>query len=252
MPDNQEPDELVGAQADERLLDGDPALLPAALGRPDLLPASRARAPIVGVGAAMTGITLIGGIGLVIAGLVMGFADGLNLLNGLLIVIGLALAGTHWGWVHVAELTANTVDVRHAREVAGRRQAWLQAVAPHAYHEVFTEVEQDGTIAIVTVRYAPVATGPGRFTFERRELDRERHSAEEPAAEVTERAERLRREAALATEQELRRYLIAADRRQDEELLAEDERARLEAARAASLALSEQINAHLRQPPLEE
>jgi hypothetical protein len=81
---------------------------------------------------------------------------------------------------------------------------------------------------------------------------REIHSGEEPAAAVAERAERLRREAALATERELERYLAAADAYETSQLLAEDERERLAARRAASLALSEQINANLRSPPLQE
>jgi hypothetical protein len=50
----------------------------------------------------------------------------------------------------------------------------------------------------------------------------------------------------------MERYMEAADRLETARMLAEDERERLDARRAASQALSEQINANLREPPLSE
>ncbi len=241
---------LVGRRADERLLDEN--ALPAVVGRPEALPASRARRPIVAAGATMTGVSLIAGIALVLIGVIVAFSRGADLLDGGLVALGIALVSTHWGWVHLAELSATRADTRRALDVVARREAWLQAVAPHAYWEVHTEVEEDGAISIVRLRFEPVPVGADRFGFRQIEELRERHGADEPAAAVTERAEQVRREAARETERELGRYLSAADRHETEQLIAADERERLHARRAASHALSEQINANLRDAPLDE
>jgi len=97
-----------------------------------------------------------------------------------------------------------------------------------------------------------VSVGEQRFTFVR-ELDhRELHPPDEPAAAVTERAEELRREAALATERERERYEIAAEAYNTALLGREDDEQRRIAQRAASEALSHQINSNLRDPPLVE
>jgi hypothetical protein len=69
---------------------------------------------------------------------------------------------------------------------------------------------------------------------------------------VTERAELLRRDAARETERERERYEIAADAYETALLEQGDEQERLAARRAAAAALSEQINANLRDPPLIE
>jgi hypothetical protein len=104
----------------------------------------------------------------------------------------------------------------------------------------------------VRVRYEPSAIGEHGFTFDRHvELD-EIHSSEEPGAAVAERAELLRREAAVDTERERERYEIAADAYETALLDHEDEQQRRDARRAASEALSQQINAKLREPPLIE
>ena len=62
----------------------------------------------------------------------------------------------------------------------------------------------------------------------------------------------LRREAAQDTERERERYQIAADAYESALLDDADEQQRLLAQRAASEALSEQINSNLRDPPLVE
>ncbi len=244
--------ELVGRIADEGLLDPSAPNLPAELGRAELIPAARSRPAIVAAGVAMTGATLLGGLALMAVSLVSAFSDGADLVKGIVFAIGLILVATHWGWVHVAEITAQGVEGRSGREIVDRRREWLRAIAPYTRFEVHTEVEEDGAIAIERVVYRPVLGRADSFTFVREVELREVHSGDEPAAKVTERAERLRRDAALDTEREQARYLAAADERETERLLEDDERERLDAQRAASRALSDQINANLQHPPLEE
>jgi hypothetical protein len=113
-------------------------------------------------------------------------------------------------------------------------------------------VADDGSICIVRSRFRPVRHGGRGFTFVREVESEEVHSAEAPAAEVTDRAEQLRREAARVTERERERYEVAAGAYEMALLHAGDEQERLAARRAASAALSERINANLRDPPLIE
>jgi hypothetical protein len=197
-------------------------------------------------------VTLAAGTVLLVVGAVLTFADGFPLFALALLALGLALVATHWGWVHVAELTANTLEARQARPVVERNRRWLAGIEPYTRYEIATRVADDGSICILRTRYRPVPTGASSFTFAP-EIERaEPHSAEEPAAEVTERAELLRREAARDTERERERYEVAADAYGTALLHHGDEQERLEARRAASAALSEQINANLRDPPLIE
>lgn len=242
--------ELLGRSPDEQLLGGD-APLPAAVGRPAPLPVSGRRGAIVGTGAAMTGITLIGGIALFAFGAIEALANG-SVFALVLMLIGLVLAGTHWGWVHVAEITANSVQGRESRPVLEGNRHWLAAIEPYTRYEVSTRVDDDGSISIVRRRYRPVPSGAANFTFVVESESEELHSADEPAAAVTERAELLRREAARDTERERERYEIAAEAYNDALLHADDESERVAARRAASAALSERINANLRDPPLVE
>src|SRR5579871_2603479 len=119
MPAEPDPTELVRYRADPRLLGQDAGNLPAEIGRPAVIPPSHARVAIVAVGATMTGVTLLGGIALIAFALVTSFADGADVLRGILLALGIAMVATHWGWVHVAELTARGVESRHDR-VAGQ------------------------------------------------------------------------------------------------------------------------------------
>jgi hypothetical protein len=166
--------------------------------------------------------------------------------------VGVALVGTHWGWVHVAEVTANTIESRHNSEILARRRRWLSTISPYTRYEVTTSAEEDGSISITRVRHRPVPTGERGFTFVREMETREVHSAEEPAAAVAEHAEVLRREAARDTERERQRFEIAADAYERALMGRDDQQQRLAARRAASEALSDQINANLRDPPLVE
>lgn len=241
---------LVGRRPDERLLDEDLPQLPEEVGAPEPLPAHPARRRIVAAGVTLTGVTLLGGLALVVLGIVETITGGLDTAAIAALAVGIGLAATHWGWVHVAEATATALDGRVQAAVAERNRAWLTGIAPYARLTVTTSTGPDGSIAIITARHRPVPAGEDRFTFVREVVGREVHSADEPAAVVAERAELLRRQAADATAAERERFGAARDAYESARLSAADERERLEAARAASRALSDQINARLRDPPL--
>lgn len=244
--------ELLGLTADERLLDVDAENLPAAVGRPEgLPPPSRTRGKVVAVGATLTGLTLLIGIALIAVGIGEAIGNGIVLAIAA-ITVGVVFIATHWGWVHVAEASANAIERRRNRDVLTRRQQWLATIAPYTRHEVATDVDDDGAIKIVRVRKRPVPTGEHTFTFTREIEHEEVHSADEPGAAVTERAELLRRQAATRTERERQRFELAVDTYETALLRSDDEEQQRIARRAASQALSEQINTNLREPPLTE
>jgi hypothetical protein len=252
MPAEMDFAELLGLEPDNRLLGADLGKLPASLGHPESLPEIHARTRIVGLGAAMTGITLVLGVVLTAFGAVDGLATGLGTDSVLALFLGIALISTHWGWVHTAELSARRLEARGQRPAVDRRRAWLLAIEPYTHSEVTTSVGQDGSITIATVRYQPTRAGERTFTFISEEVAREVHSGDEPAAAVTERAELLRRQAAADTAVERERYEVAHEAYETARLANADEQERIAAVRAASEALSERINANLRNPPLAE
>lgn len=243
---------LVGYAPDERLLGPDLDKLPAAVGRPEALLPSRARGRIVGTGAALTGITLVGGVLLILIGVIDAISSGIDAAGLVAVVVGAVLVATHWGWVHVAEISANSIESRGNAPALDHRRQWLAGIEPYTHFEVSTEVQDDGSIAIQSVAHRAVRAGADTFTFVREVAQREVHPADEPAAAVTERAEVLRREAADATEQERERYQIAADAYRSALMDRDDDEQRRLARRAASEALSRQINTNLREPPLVE
>jgi hypothetical protein len=251
---SQEPDpaELVGRTADEELLADEGESLPESVGRPPVIPMTRVGSAIVAVGATLTGVTLIGGIILTVLGIIDAVASGLGAVAWIALVLGVIMVCTHWGWVHVAEFSANAVHSRRNSEIEEERFRWLRTLEPYTRYEVSTEVGSDGSLTISTVRHRPVPTNPGHFTFIREVLDPERHPDEEPAAQIAERAEHRRREAALMTEQERTRFQAAADAQHRALLGQADEEEYLRARRAASEALAQQINTNLRDPPLSE
>lgn len=244
--------ELIGREPDERLLADDVSQLPESVGRPEVLPQSATRKRLVGIGATLTGVTLLGGIALIILGIVLAVSSGLGGAAIAALVAGGVLVSTHWGWVHVAEVSADALEGRQHRELLSRQRGWLSRVEPYTRWEVTTVPGADGSITIVTVRHRPVPRGEHSFTFVREIVGNEFHSGEEPAATVAERAELLRRQAALDTERERELYAAANDAYQGALLADADEQERIAAVRAASEALSERINSHLRDPPLTE
>lgn len=242
--------DLIGRVADERLLDQDADKLPAAVGRPPDLPHNPTRGRIVGVGATLTGITLLAGIGLIVLGAVWAISDGRSLAI-IALVLGVVLAGTHWGWVHVAEATADAVEERRNAPIAARRREWLQTIEPFTRYDLTTGVTDEGSITIDRVEDRPVPIGAHRFTFERRTERVAVYSGDGAAAAVAEHAERLRQETAAATERARAGFQVAADEHQRESFRETEQQQDLAVRRAASEALSERINSHLRQPPVD-
>lgn len=252
MRQESDPVELVGRQPDERLLSEHLARLPESVGRPEAPTPLPARGRLVAVGATLTGVTLVAGLGLLVLGVILAVSDGLRLPSILALVAGVVLVSTHWGWVHVAEATADGLEQRHNAGTMERQRLWLQEIEPYPRWEVTTSAGEDGSVTISTIAYRPVAGGERTFTFIREIAGTEVHSGEEPAAAVAERAELMRRRAAADTTRARERWATADDAYQRALMDADDERQRVAALRAASQALSEQINANLRDPPLTE
>src|SRR5579884_2931011 len=159
--------DLIGREPDERLLAEDVNKLPRAVGRPETVMPSRARKRIVGTGATLTGLSLAVGIVMMVFGVVAAIANGVDAGNVVFAAVGVLLISTHWGWVHVAELTANSIEARSHAEVLDRRRQWLAGIEPYTRFEVSTGVEDDGSISIESVRYHPEACGERGFTFVR-------------------------------------------------------------------------------------
>ena len=125
------------------------------------------------------------------------------------LVLGVVFVGTHWGWVHVAEISANAMDERRYGVQLDHRRAWLAQLEPYTRWEVSTRVNSDGSITILTTRASERDAGDQGFTFTRELVADETHPADEPGATVTERAELLRRQAALDTEEQRQRFEAA-------------------------------------------
>jgi hypothetical protein len=250
MSSELEPAQLAGRRADEQLLDRPPSELPADAGVPPGLPSDPRRAAVVGAGATLTGLSLVAGAVLIVLGVVelIGGSSGSGLPA---LIVGIALVATHWGWVHVAEFTANGLESAHQRGPRAAQEAWLGSLEPYPRWTVATTAQDDGSILIERACLRPVPVGEDRFTFVREPERRELHDADEPSAGITERAELLRRQAAEDTEAARRGYEAVATSRRHAELEDEDELERRAVARAASEALSEQINRNLGRPPLE-
>jgi hypothetical protein len=199
----------------------------------------------------MTGVTLIAGVALALLGLVEAIASG-GLLWFVVLAVGVVLAATHWGWVHVAELGGNRIEGRRQASVEVRRRQWLSQIEPYSRWEVVTRADDDGSITIETLRHRPARRGEETFTFVREVEAKEVHSPDEAAAAVTERAELLRREAAAETRQAREQFEAARNAYDRVLIAADDEQQHRAALRAASHALSERINSNLRDPPLTE
>jgi hypothetical protein len=242
---------LIGRTPDPALLSDPYGLLPDDVGRPEPLPKDRTHERLVAVGVTLTGASLIGGSVLALAGAGVMIADG-SALGVIALILGVLLVATHWGWVHFAEIGATRLDARRHGEVIERREDWLARVEPYTRFTVATRVRDDGAIVIERVAHIPKIVGERLFSFERYVARREVHSGEESGVLVTERAEELRREAALDTQRERDRFEAARDALQQAALEDADEAERLAVVKAASQALSDQINRHLQEPPLIE
>ena len=178
MPEEQSPAELVGREPDPRLLSEDLAKLPEVLGRPETFVPSGARGRIVGAGATLTAASLVIGCLLVVLGVIDGLANGIDGVPIAIVTLGAVLIATHWGWVHVAEITANSIEGRGSAVVENHRQQWLSTIQPYTHYEISTRVENDGSIAIDRIAYRPAPSGDRRFTFTSVVEQEEVHSAD--------------------------------------------------------------------------
>jgi hypothetical protein len=246
------PAEFVGLAPDERLLGEDMRKLPEAEQR--RLPVLDERRPklVLTVGVVLTGASLFAGIALIAVGAIAALVSGLSFAKLLAMIVGGVLVATHWGWVHVAEFVRQAMEAGGVRRLRREMDPWLESIHPYTRWSVVTEVLDDGSIEIVRLQHDPVHTLAGKFSFTSERLSSESHSGDLPAETIAERAEGLRREAALETREEHERYEVAADAYETALLAKGGAEQEVAARRAASAALSERINRNLREPPLIE
>ncbi len=241
----------MGRSADPRVLESGGDSLPSSIGRPMELPVREGRSPLVGTGVFLGALTLIGGIVLAVVGVI-------ELLSGTAVAGvaelwgGILLVASHWGWVHLGAWASDRLEARRGHALTVDRHGWLDSIEPYARYEVATRVGDDGSITVETICYLPAPTGADHFTFEANRVTVESHPADAPAAEVAERAELLRRDAAARTARARARYEAALEAHQLTQLKGQDEQQQLAARRATSEALSDQINLNQRDPPLVE
>jgi hypothetical protein len=243
---------FLGIQADRRLLSEDLLNLPSAEQHSEPAVSSRQRDRLVAAGSLLTGVTLIAGVALLLYGGWQLVFNGGGALDAALAGLGILLAATHWGWVHVAEYVGLTIDAHQQRAIDERQARWLSTVQPYPRLSVATSVLADASTRVQRVLHRPVLTSQGTFTFVR-ELDAEEiYAANAPAEAIATAVETMRREARLRTDH-LRELWEAAFGTYEAALFSNhDDEQRLVAQRAAATALSEHINAALREPPLVE
>lgn len=243
---------FIGARADSRLLDEDLSNLPAAEQHREPAISTHQHDRLVAAGSALTGVTLFGGSALALyGGWRLLFGDG-GAFDAVLTAIGVLLAATHWGWVHVAEYAGLTIDERAGRAADERRRAWLEDIEPYPRFSVATSVLADASTRVERVLHRPLLTGPGTFTFVREPDAEVIHDAHASAEAIATSVETMRRQARLETDRLCELWEAAATAYDAALLSAHDDRERLAARRAAADALSEHINASLLEPPLVE
>jgi hypothetical protein len=243
---------FLGAEPDPRLLAQDGVNLPAAEQRRPPLLDTREHDRLVAAGSLLTAITLIGGLALLLYGGLQLLVNGGGALDGALAVVGALLAGTHWGWVHVAEYLGLTIDEHRQRAIDQSRQEWLATIQPYPRFSVTTDVLGDASTRVQRVLHQPVMTQQHTFSFVREVEAEEIFDAHTPAETIAAAVETMRRQGRLETDR-LRDLWETAASAYDAVLQgADDDRQQLEARRAAATALSEHLNASLLEPPLVE
>ena len=193
---------------------------------------------LVAAGTVMTAVTLIGGGALAIYGIEQLLFSAGGAAAAAMAVIGLLLAGTHWGWVHVAEYFGLGIDQRQERTNRERADAWLATVSPYPRFAVVTSVLADASTSVERVSFAPVLTAQGTFTFERRTEGAELFDADAAAQAIAGRVETLRREARLKTDRRRELWETGSIAYAAALSSADDDREQIAAKRAAALALS--------------
>jgi hypothetical protein len=243
---------FLGVDADPGLLDEDRFNLPQSEQPPEPASPSRRHDRLVAAGSALTGVTLLGGLAMFIYGAAQWPVGGGGAFDAVVAVLGILLAATHWGWVHVAEYIGLTIDDREQRAADARRRDWLAGVEPYPRFSVTTSVLDDASTRIERVRYRPILTAAHTFTFVRETDTEKTYGAHATAEVIATTVETMRRHARLETDH-LRELWEAASTTYAATLAdADDEQQRMAAERAAATALSEHINASLREPPLIE
>ncbi len=243
---------FLGVPADRRLLDEDLCNLPDAEQHREPAISTQKHDRLVAAGSVLTGVTLVGGTGLLLYGGWQLLFNGGGAVAAVLAAIGVLLVSTHWGWVHVAEFLGVTIDGRRQREIDQHRQEWLATIAPYPRFSVSTSVLDDASTRVERVLHRPVLTEQHTFTFVRERDIEKTYDAGTPAEIIAETVETMRRQARLDTDR-LRELWEAASSAYAASLFGtEDDQQRLVAQRAAATALSEHINASLLEPPLVE
>jgi hypothetical protein len=243
---------FLGVKPDPRLLDDDQVNLPPTEQYRETRISTERHERLVTAGSVLTGVSLIGGLALLLWGGLRLLFDGGGAFDAVLAGVGLVLAATHWGWVHLAEYAGLTIDARQAHEIEDQQGLWLATIAPYPRFSVATSVGADGTTRVQRFRHRPVLTERNTFTFVREgDLDHI-HDVDAPAEAIATDVETMRRQARLQTDR-LRELWDAASTAYSAALLsAQDDKEQLAARRAAALALSEHINASLLEAPLVE
>ena len=129
---------FLGVAADSRLLEQDRFNLPAAEQslEPPIVRHEHDR--LVIAGSTLTGVSLVAGMLLLLYGGSQVLFNGGGVVDLVLAVLGILLAATHWGWVHVAEYVGLTIDERHERSAEERRRDWLSSIQPYPRFSVST------------------------------------------------------------------------------------------------------------------
>ncbi|MGB9184623.1 MAG: hypothetical protein WCB67_11200 [Solirubrobacteraceae bacterium] len=243
---------FLGVAPDRRLLDADLRNLPEAEQRPDPAISTHKHDRLVTAGSVLTGATLIGGAAMLLYGGWQALANGGGAVDVILAVIGILLVGTHWGWVHVAEYVGLTIDERQQHAADARRRAWLATIQPYPRFSVSTGVLSDASTRVERVLHRPLLTPANTFTFVRETQAEKTYDADTPAEVIATSVETMRRQARLETDRLHELWEAASGAYEAALLSADDDQQRLAAERAAATALSEHINASLREPPLVE
>jgi hypothetical protein len=243
---------FLGVGPDRRLLDEDMFNLPEAEQRHEPAMSTEGHDRLVRAGSVLTGVTLIGGVALLLYGAVQLLFNGGGAVSAVIAVIGLLLAATHWGWVHVAEYAGLTIDAHRQHEIEARELQWLATIEPYPRFSVSTSVLDDASTRVERTLHRPVLTEQHTFTFVR-QTDAERtFESDAPAEVITTAVETMRRQARLETDRLRELWEAASSAYEAASLSADDDQQQLAARRAAATALSEHINASLLEPPLVE
>ena len=243
---------FLGVLADRRLLDEDLGSLPEVEQRHEPAGMAAEHDRLVTAGSLLTGTTLIVGFAMVLYGAARTLLDGGGAVGVALVVIGVLLISTHWGWVHVAEYVGITIDARRRRERATGEREWLATIHPYPRFSVSTTVLSDASTLVQRFRHQPVLVTPSTFTFVRHADAEQRYDADAPAEVIAAGVEMMRRRARLDSDRLRGDWDAASSAYEGALLSAKDDRQRVAAQRAAAVALSEHINASLLEPPLVE